>query len=70
MEVGRVNVDSTDRFPLAYSIFFFFWLHRVFVAAHRIFVVARGLVALVACLAWEIPWREEPGRIQSMGSQE
>ena len=20
-------------------------------------------------LAWEIPWREEPGRLQSMGSQ-
>ena len=24
----------------------------------------------VACLAWEIPWTEEPGGIQSMGSQE
>ena len=22
-----------------------------------------------SCLAWEIPWREEPGRLQSMGSQ-
>ena len=21
-------------------------------------------------LAWEIPWREEPGRLQSMGSKE
>ena len=21
-------------------------------------------------LAWEIPWTEEPGRLQSMGSQE
>ena len=21
-------------------------------------------------LAWRIPWREEPGRLQSMGSQE
>ena len=21
-------------------------------------------------LAWEMPWREEPGRLQSMGSQE
>ena len=21
-------------------------------------------------LAWKIPWREEPGRLQSMGSQE
>ena len=21
-------------------------------------------------LAWEIPWAEEPGRLQSMGSQE
>ena len=21
-------------------------------------------------LAWEIPWREEPGEVQSMGSQE
>ena len=21
------------------------------------------------CLAWKIPWTEEPGRLQSMGSQ-
>ena len=58
MEVGQANMDSTDRFPLAYSNFFFFpfflfWLHWVLVAAHGIFTVACGLVAL---------WHVLPGK--------
>ena len=35
--------------------------------------VARGLEKEMAShsstLAWKIPWREKPGRLQSMGSQ-
>ena len=26
--------------------------------------------SMLAILAWEIPWTEEPGRLQSMGFQE
>ena len=29
----------------------------------------KELEALSSILAWEIPWTEEPGRIQSMGSK-
>ena len=28
-----------------------------------------GMVTLSSILAWRIPWTEEPGRLQSMGSQ-
>ena len=28
-----------------------------------------GMAAHSSILAWKIPWTEEPGRLQSMGSQ-
>ena len=28
-----------------------------------------GMVTLSSTLAWEMPWMEEPGGLQSMGSQ-
>ena len=30
---------------------------------------AKGMATLSSLLAWRIPWTEEPGRLQSMGSQ-
>ena len=30
----------------------------------------KGMTTHSSILAWRIPWTEEPGRIQSMGSQE
>ena len=30
----------------------------------------KEMAAHSSILAWEIPWTEEPGRLQSMGSQE
>ena len=29
----------------------------------------KGLATHASILAWRIPWTEEPGRLQSMGSQ-
>ena len=29
----------------------------------------KGMAAYSSTLAWEIPWAEEPGQLQSMGSQ-
>ena len=29
----------------------------------------KGMATYSSVLAWEIPWIEEPGRLQSMGSQ-
>ena len=31
--------------------------------------VEEGMVNYSSILAWRIPWTEEPGRLQSMGSQ-
>ena len=30
----------------------------------------KGMATHSSILAWDIPWTEEPGRLQSMGSQE
>ena len=30
----------------------------------------KGMVTHSSILAWEIPWRENPGRLQSMGHKE
>ena len=31
--------------------------------------VEKGITTHSSILAWRTPWREEPGRLQSMGSQ-
>ena len=33
-------------------------------------VLEKGMATHSKILAWEIPWTEEPGGLQSMGSQE
>jgi len=32
--------------------------------------LGKGMATLSSILAWRIPWAEEPGRLQSMESQE
>ena len=32
-------------------------------------LLGKGMVPYSSILAWRIPWIEEPGRLQSMGSQ-
>ena len=32
-------------------------------------LLEKGMVTYSGILAWRIPWTEEPGRLQSMGSQ-
>ena len=32
-------------------------------------ILEKGMATLSIILAWEIPWTEEPGGLQSMGSQ-
>ena len=33
-------------------------------------MLEKGMATHSSILAWRIPWTEEPGRLQSMGSQE
>ena len=34
------------------------------------YLLEKGMSTHSSILAWRIPWTEEPGRLQSMGSQE
>ena len=36
---------------------------------HSVISLEEGMATLSSILAWRIPWSEEPGRLQSMGSQ-
>ena len=37
---------------------------------HYGYVLEKAMAPHSSTLAWEIPWKEEPGRLQSMGSLE
>ena len=47
-------------------VFLYFWLHWVFMTALGL---SLKMAPHSSTLAWKIPWTEEPGRLQSMGSQ-
>ena len=40
-----------------------------FFKAHLVIKMEKAMATHSSTLAWEIPWMEEPGRLQSMGSQ-
>ena len=40
----------------------------VYYCAIRMNIMEKEMVAHSSTLAWKIPWMEEPGRLQSMGS--
>ena len=41
----------------------------VFIVTNWCLVVKKAMAPHSSTLAWKIPWMEEPGRLQSMGSQ-
>ena len=46
------------------------WLLQVLLCPNKIaFVFKKEMATHSSTLAWKIPWTEEPGRLQSMGSQ-
>ena len=42
---------------------------HIFYACYAHISLEREMVTHSSVLAWRIPWMEEPGRLQSMGSQ-
>ena len=49
----------------------YFWPCWVLIAAHwlsLVLVSEKVMASHSSTLAWKIPWTEEPGRLQSMGS--
>ena len=50
---------------------FFVWMPTTFshrVAGHCFLIPEKAMAPHSSTLAWKIPWMEEPGRLQSMGS--
>ena len=60
-----------------YRLFFFFFFFLTCVSPYRVLsrvpcAYSRSLLVIYfiySTLAWKIPWTEEPGRLQSMGSR-
>ena len=53
----RVELDMTE------------WLHFHFYTSFILIYSEKAMVPHSSILAWKIPWMEEPGGLQSMGSQ-
>ena len=74
---GQEVEDDNLRFPL--DAFFVFYLHLylgLIFPFHCRCIYIKGLVSMEkemethsSILAWKIPWTEEPGGLQSIGSQ-
>ena len=66
----RFNLPCTPvtLFPLSLSLslsFFFFFCRFLFC----LYLLEKAMSPHSSTLAWKIPWTEEPGRLQSMGSR-
>ena len=52
----------------------FFWLNNMYILLLYIYIYIyyyiseKAMAPHSSTLAWKIPWMEEPGRLQSMGS--
>ena len=53
---------------IIFPIIQFLWIWPFFIWTHWIFM-EKAMAPHSSTLAWKIPWMEEPGRLQSMGSQ-
>ena len=65
--IGRLNLQSKRTKNLRFSILI---LHRqlgIQIGKPRI-VLEKAMAPQSSTLAWKIPWMEEPGRLQSIGS--
>ena len=61
-----------QHYPPLKFFFFFFWvgIYTHFYLKDGICVkLEKEMASHSSILAWEIPWMEEPGRLQTMGSQ-
>ena len=47
---------------------FIFWLCRLLFLLTSVCVTKKAIAPHSSTLAWKIPWTEEPGKLQSMGS--
>ena len=50
------------------SLYLNFICLRIFITSEHILYLEKAIAPHSSTLAWKIPWMEEPGRLQSMGS--
>ena len=60
-----------DQNMMLHQFYFMFYFSSIF---YNIYIyihiyVEKAMAPHSSTLAWKIPWAEEPGRLQSMGSQ-
>ena len=67
---GHTRVDSSYDSDLSLNVPFSEdpVLHDQFKIAY-IYIAYKAMAPHSSALVWKIPWAEEPGRLQSMGSQ-
>ena len=66
--LGEGSCQESQTVPFSRSIstkLFFFWGGAVFLVVCS---MEKAMATHSNTLAWKIPWTEEPGRLQSMGS--
>ena len=75
---GEGNVSPLQYFFFKYFLFYYIFTIIIFVLLYNIVLVLPYIYMnppwVYTCsqssiLAWKIPWKEEPGRLQSMGLQ-
>ena len=76
---GQWTKPLASEFLLVKELPFFFFLSHQFIWASKgshevylegnIYILEKAMATHSSTLAWKIPWAEEPGRLQSMGSR-
>ena len=65
-KVVMLNIFSCAFFSIC--VYFFFFFEKCLFRSAHILIVETAMVPHSSTLAWKIPWTEEPGELQSMGS--
>ena len=66
------NIINNNKIITSHSVVFCAFLSHSYQSTHSIFleeITEKAMAPHSSTLAWKIPWTEEPGRLQSMGSQ-
>ena len=63
------EINSTLVYPPASPVLIYFFYYKpLYICWHLASVAEKAMAPHSSTLAWQIPWTEEPGRLQSMGS--
>ena len=66
--LGHINLKLTEKlafFDFLNKIYIYTYVYCMFIYI----ILEKAMAPHSSTLAWKIPWMEEPGRLQSTGSQ-